>query len=383
MPSDKLIQKEKKYTSYIERTSEEANYEEVRFNSAFFGGDQEAEALIERYSKETTLTKEQMETIRNNVPEKADFEIWSEEKYRSKWGITRGKYNRRVKKYMNYRKNYFAKVLKKSELEKNKKLKDGNSFSRTINNIETQVETEKYLKHYDEIEETPEAMDEAFEKMKSEEAKNRELELAGKEIKLHKGSGQVFINYTNSTAMCAQINKSLRDGREPGGLGFAKDMYKSLKNRPLNRDLVVRRGVNGVKTAAAMLGLANFKDLSDDEIKEEIEKRVDNDEEIIMQDKGFVSTSLSYAEHFYSAGNDAEIGIEFIILAKKGTEAVNISVASMHKAEGELLFNAGTKFKLVKAEMDGESNIIEGNKKSWKFYLVSVPQSKDGIMREA
>lgn len=31
MPSDKLIQKEKKYTSYIERTSEEANYEEVRF----------------------------------------------------------------------------------------------------------------------------------------------------------------------------------------------------------------------------------------------------------------------------------------------------------------------------------------------------------------
>ena len=111
-----------------------------------------------------------------------------------------------------------------------------------------------------------------------------------------------------------------------------------------------------------------------------------------MTEDGFVSTSLPGASTLYEAGcinpDHPEIGIEFFILAKKGTQALNINVAGVAAwgdGENELLMNAGTKFRLVKAVFDppaqGQSNVMQGHAQSWKFYLETVPEEEQGIRR--
>ena len=62
---------------------------------------------------------------------------------------------------------------------------------------------------------------------------------------------------------------------------------------------------------------------------------------------------------------DSLVGIEFtlelnfIILVKKGTHAVDVSSVSSKKEEKELLLAPGTKFKVLRMELDGNAEIVE------------------------
>jgi len=130
--------------------------------------------------------------------------------------------------------------------------------------------------------------------------------------------------------------------------------------------------VKGVKTLASMMGLPNYDKMSMEEIKKTFLDQYDMGEEVILSDKSFMSTSLPYAGSNFGAGDDYAIGIEFMILMKKGTAAMNIASLSRKGDEEEVLVAPGTKFKVIKADLDGDSDIIHGNKKSWKIWLVSV-----------
>ena len=51
------------------------------FDESFQGGQTEADALIERYSKKTKLSDEEKEILRNNVPEAPSFPLLKREQY--------------------------------------------------------------------------------------------------------------------------------------------------------------------------------------------------------------------------------------------------------------------------------------------------------------
>ena len=109
---------------------------------------------------------------------------------------------------------------------------------------------------------------------------------------------------------------------------------------------------------------------------------------MIVTEKGFMSTSMPHAEKLFDAGTSNSIGIEFMIVLKKGTPAINVSSLSAIKTEQELLVAPGTKFEIIDMSLDAEdrdelAQIHKGNKKSWKIYLRSIPDSNEGVKREA
>ena len=75
--------------------------------------------------------------------------------------------------------------------------------------------------------------------------------------------------------------------------------------------------------------------------------------------------------------------MEFIILVKKGTKAVNMTPLSNNVHENELLLKPGTKFKLVDADTNGTADIINGAPGSWKVYLTTIPSEENGVLKEA
>ena len=155
-----------------------------------------------------------------------------------------------------------------------------------------------------------------------------------------------------------------------------------MKKRPLSRDLVVRRGVFGFATLAHMLGLENADDIKEEELKEKLEEMRSSDKEIIATEKGFMSTSLPYAKSMFGAGDAYTLGIEFMILMKKGTTAADVETLSSNKDESEVLAAPGTKFRVIYVQYEGGGQ-IRGNEKSWRVYLESIPQSEEGVKKEA
>ena len=105
---------------------------------------------------------------------------------------------------------------------------------------------------------------------------------------------------------------------------------------------------------------------------------------MIMTDKGFMSTAMPNAtKNFDAESGSGGIGIEFIILAKKGTPALNVSTISFKPEEKEIVIAPGTKFKVLDMKLDGDGKILHGNEKSWKIYLSTIPDSEEGILNDA
>ena len=179
-----------------------------------------------------------------------------------------------------------------------------------------------------------------------------------------------------------KVNDYLRKGQDNKVDKSMLQLKETMKKRPLTRDLVVRRGVQGVNTMAHMLGLPNAAKIKEKDLKNLLKGMSKSGKEIIVTEKGFMSTSLPFAENMFEAGNKKKIGIEFIILAKKGTAAVDIHSQSRHRDEGEVLFAPGTKFKVVDMQLDGDAEIIHGNEKSWKIYLASIPVNEKGVKKK-
>ena len=375
-------------TNYEDEFKEE-NYKNIRFDEGYFGGQEEIDAIANRYKDETEVTEAEIQRLKENMPEKADFEIWSKAKYESKWFGAKYKYNKRVKKYLEKRRKWNA----DQDYEANKSGKNNfggwkRTFVSTVAAIGKRAAAKKKLDYYKskgyfkDIEENSEAMDEAYEQME----KDKEYQEAEKDIAISESAlnPSIVSKYTSVGAGYGAINDYFRRGKKTQERQ-ATQINEELKKIHLNRDIVVRRGVKGVNTIAHMLGLENPDSLTADEIKDKLKEKMSEKseqlEDLIVTEKGFMSTSVPYAPRFFDAGDGEAIGIEFIILAKKGTNAADLS-ATINAVEGELLFNAGTKFKMVDAVFE-DAKILHGSEKSWKIYLVSIPSQEEGIRRDS
>ena len=378
---------------------EEEDFENKRFKSSAFGGDEEAESLIKSYSEQVELTKEEMEVIRQNVPDRPDFDVISREEYENKSFLGKYKYNKKVKKYFKKRKEHIKDAGKNKPLkEMSQKARKAYALGKVKANIELRKDlkekTESYRKQglFPDVEEDADAMDEAYEREKTDPAfMDAEMDIAYREamlIQREKPRGhQVLFDYTAETYHCKAYNDYLRFGYGSHKVANVekgtRDGIEAIGTNKLSRDLVVRRGVKGVRTVAHMLGLKNADDLTQEQIKEELKDRLTDDQDTILTDKGFISTSLPFSKEFYPAEGDGKdsVGVEFIILAKKGTQAVNMIPISKWKKETEVLLKPGTRFKLVDVKF-GDGEVTNGSEGSWKVYLTTVTENEEGILRE-
>lgn len=410
-------QKHKKAFEFQTKLGKEEvkQYETNMFKNEYLGGNTEADALIERYSKATELTEEERKILTSNVPAAPSFPLVSQEQYNNKscWG--RMKYRNRMKDYYKDRQKYYktVQINKKKDGSVEETETRGQLYARTRQQIEeriakqggmgepveetkvthtklqesvqTQVQEEpedlstehdiieaQKEGYYTEIEEDAKAIDEAYDKLKDDARyKTIESEIGKKEARKTRnntrGFGQALSLY--SGPYYGRINSSLRGGGR--AILESDKLINGLRKNPLNRDLVCRRGVKGVKTLASMMGITDYDNMTVEEIKNAFLEKYNTGEKVVLSDKSFMSTSLPYAESNFRAGDEFAIGIEFMILMKKGTPAMNIASLSLKKDEAEVLVAPGTKFKVIKAELDGDANIIEGTEKSWKIWLVS------------
>ncbi len=405
---------QKKKLSYIEEMGKKEvdASERNMFRLSEFGGIKEADAIINRYKFFTPLTKEDEDILRMNAPEPPSFSTISEKEYSNKFNCNKNRYKKKVKKYFAQRSEFYNKKAKKGknkskgqiyaekrqEIEK-KIMQTAPYFS--LDKADKIIGSEKLLKeaqekgYYPDIEELaqkqdrdlPDVMDEQFEKLSNDkEYENYEKEIGKREFLIHAhGSGTFRQGVTKWTGeYCQQHKAEMWDGNY--GKDFIAVKEKMLE-RPLNRDVVVRRGQKNFKGLARALDLPDPESATPDQIKEKLQKKIGEGDELILTEQAMMSTAFPFAEKVYDAGvsgfddyaDPKEIGIEYIILAKKGTAAANVIEGSNHRQEGELLISQKTKFRIVKAQLDGDANIIYGNKYSWKIYMVTVPESENGI----
>ncbi len=223
-------------------------------------------------------------------------------------------------------------------------------------------------------------MDEEFdrlEKMSEEENKDfeeTEMKIAENEAIILQSMHKKFtMGVSLWTGECCQTFKTaMHSGNYDKPFVAVKDC---LTERPLSRDVVVRRG----NCSFNALGLAlDADDYTPEEIKKKLQERMDSGQELILNESAMMSTAFPFAKAKYDAGQTS-IGIEYIILVKKGTTAVNAIPIAYKNEEGELLIAQNTKFRVIKAQLDGDANIICGHKQSWKIYLVTVPESTNGV----
>ena len=425
----------------------------IMFDDEYLGGDKEAEALIKRYSGQTTLTEDEISRLKNNVPPAPKFSLLPKEIYSGKGCYKRHKYRSKMESYYAERKKSYITPVKKKGKNGKLELADssGQIYARTRFEIEERISRELVQKsqqnnddlqtdefneiktnddnlleevttevqniepHYENLIEANEknvgnetqdidlglgafkhiqdntqnaeqekvedlyedipleagAIDKAFEKMSSDpilinaENKIGEAE-ADKAKKNTEGLEEAFKLYSGARYM--KINRILRTGK--GDVPQeAVTMTEAIKKNPLNRDLVCRRGVMEVYTLGFMLGLKDAALIRPDELKKIVKEKLKSGEPIVIKDKGFMSTGLPFAESPIPSGGYP--GIEFMILLKKGTPAMNITSLSTKKDEGEVLVAPGTKFRILKAELDGESAPVSGDQGDWRIWIVS------------
>ncbi len=243
---------------------------------------------------------------------------------------------------------------------------------------------------YGEIKEDPDEMDAMLLREESEEFRQKETLISKAEIlkaqrKYPKGQ-MAASQYISSTAFCYAINAYCRTGENRMlGKMYATDLHNMLSTTSLSRDLVSKRAVEDVNTLAFMMGLDNAANLSLQEIKEAVQSKTANGETITLQEKGFCSTSTTSKGGYFAGSRRIpeddirSIGIEFIILSKKGTRGINYTCNGSRGKEDELLLDSGTKFKMIKAcfndGSEDDREVFHGHKKSWKIYLVTVPDA--------
>ena len=152
-----------------------------------------------------------------------------------------------------------------------------------------------------------------------------------------------------------------------------------LRKFGLPRDIVARRGTNGHGELAKMLGLENAN--SSDKLRTALQKKIDEKSDVILTQEGFMPTSLLKDQGFAAGSNDSP-GIEFIILAKKGTGAIDYRQGECEESSQALLLIPKTKYRLVKAYF-GDRKATFGAPGSWKIYLETIPQNDEsGELRQ-
>ena len=410
---ESTIQKEK--LSFIEEIGQKEvqDSEKNMFNLSEYGGIKEANALIERYKLFTTLTDEDEKILRENVPAPPSFTIVPKEEYDNKFNCNKNRYKKKVKKYFKNREESYKKKAKKGQQKSRgqiyaekraqieKKIMETSPYFHT-DNEDKLIESESLLKkardngYYPDIEQLAreenrdltEVMDEQYQKLSTDKQFEKyELEIGKNEYMMQsQGKGKFRMGVTEWTGYrCQQYKAAMWSGEYSETFEYVKE---KMTERPLNRDVIVRRGQKSFKGLANALGFSNPDRATPDQIKEKLQQRIDDGGELILTEKAMMSTAFPFAKSNYSAGtvggrgeedDPRELGIEYIILAKKGTAAANVIYGAMKKDESELLISQRTKFRIIKAELDGNANILHGNKHSWKIYMVTVPESENGL----
>ena len=292
--------------------------------------------------------------------------------------------------------DYSIKETKNSKKDSKKIILKNDNISSEI--VQLKEESDNLLDQYKkdglfaDIDEDPYAMDVEFENRRNEIMQKKEDEAAEQKLaqkdmeviqKMSPWSVSVMKSYCYTHYNIA--NKMLRlSSSIPSGY---EAVIKTMKKYPLKKDYIVRRAVANLSTAGFMAGINNPNELTEEELKSRLkeifEKKKSEGSEMIMTEKGFMSTSMPDATSNFEARCGNGIGIEFIILAKKGTPAINVSTISFKPEEKELLICPGTKFKVLDMQLDGDANILYGNEKSWKIYLTTIPESEEGILNNA
>lgn len=122
-------------------------------------------------------------------------------------------------------------------------------------------------------------------------------------------------------------------------------------------------------TLFSMLGLDLLKD--ENELEEQIKEKVEsyNEGKYVILDRAFLSTSLNPNQPF-------EGNVEWIVKGHKGKEALFLGEHSKYWQEEEVLFQAGTRFRLLKICPPGTAEkIYKGDPKTtWKIYIETIPE---------
>ena len=392
-----LLKKQQTDYEYISSRDEQFRNEN-KYNVNAYGGKAETDELIKRYEQVTTLTEEEIQTIRDNVPAGPEFTVLNQTDYQKQFFITRWKYDGKVKSYNKARKAHFQKANSKEKGAKGiaKYIKLRRKLDKLV---DAAKEVDEYRKeenggYYKTIAANSEDIKAEYDKM-SNDTRYQEIEdsVSKKDwdrVKDNEGFVEGIKSYTGmgfrSINSTLRKDKPITEKTESGRHIMAMD--KVFEKNKLNRDIVVRRGVgeNSFNIFADMLGL-KFNDTNDlrKQVRDMIDKKKKTGESIIISDKAYLSTSLPNSGAKFPAGGMVgnRPGVEFVILVRKGTKAINVSHLSGFKNEKELLLNRGTRLRVIDAKMDENNKPICGRNGSWTIYLETVPSAEEGIKREA
>ncbi len=425
------------FTEITDYKEDSAEFQEMKHDATLMGGEAEAEAIKERYEKAGyNLSPAELDMLKESVPPGPDFKVLSKEEYDKKWSINKKKYDNKVKDHVKKRKEFLDKK-DSNKFEESKKPATYGKFKdklkRMYNAKGEELETEKNTRMYDslteleqtdtvqkltpqqrvdymlreakskgmykDIEATPEAMEKAYDEMSTnQDYITYETEMAQllQRDCLNDDELKGVVDYSEDDYK--EINDLMRfDKVEEGNRAYYEDKVNNIqsgfKKNVLNRDLVVRRGVQGLATMGYMFGLeqknGGYNNMTEDEMKAAVEKKMKEMEgsgqDLISYDKAFMSTALPFVEDqnaFKAEGNGYhDVGVEFVILLKKGTEAMNIMEISSNFSEREVLVNSKTKLKMLKVDFNSQ-NIKHGQQGSWKVYLEAIPQNQEGVKKD-
>ena len=388
----------------------------------------ETEFKISRFEKRVSMSEEDKRKLRDNAPPEPDFAVMPESKVKKMNYIRRKRYKRKVDAYRAKRTAW------ENDLEK------GGTYAEVINRTNARVaeaEEEEQRRQerlrrkaesdqrvaaakgkdkqplYGDIKATPADMDAALMRMSIEENAKKEKVIGAGEVDdailpcpaaEYQKRRNAFSAYVNGRYV--DMNDYLRKG-EKNSTGdnavfmghnvyeLADLMKEMMTTVRINRDIVVRRGVGGIDTMSFMLDGGKSRNMTQEQLIDELRRSFAQG--AVLTDKGFVSTSIRSNAGFPAGYKDPQaMGIEFVILVRKGTRALDVAgVGFMGQAmnEEELIIGNGTKFRVVRAffkdgkdgqqpdDGDNPGHILKGAQKCWKIYLETIPESETGVLR--
>ncbi len=356
---------------------------------------------IERLSRHATLSEEEVQQLKESVTEEpmfgteegAEFKSFLNPAQKKKLGYFKKKrYNNKVSAY--------KKQLGAWELENMDKLyaQEQKVYKRVFDKEVADTNLEEEINQIDQ--DFLAQADNNFVADEKENAKKDAQKIydygIDKQIKAY--SGEKYSVYNQHFRDPGY--KALKDDKED-----AEALKEGIKRCPIDRTIIVNRGVSNMRALVDMLGLQSdvpTKNLNDAEMEKvvkqsvaHIQKTQQEGKDIIFTDPGFVSTSYN-PENFYA---DQQTGIEFVIKVKPGTPAVNISSMSKFEYEKEVLLNAGTKFRFLKMYYGGTEKVdgLDYRQKSCelarkkenrrhgkyflKIYLETIPPEEEGVLK--
>ena len=114
----KQLYKEKKTYAQTLGEKEVEEYGQHLFDLHQYGGEQEAERLIQHYSeKNIRLREADKKLLRDNAPKAPDFPPLSQAQYNKKSCFGKRSYRKKVRSYFEYRKQFYTEQKKEGETQ--------------------------------------------------------------------------------------------------------------------------------------------------------------------------------------------------------------------------------------------------------------------------